>query len=85
MQADHQSYKRAAGVALLGLALQGVIGFILLIYGLLANDHAGFTAGLATLCGMIVWLSLAMVFDQHRRERIYTRPSSACSRIRATR
>jgi modulator of FtsH protease HflK len=70
MKADYLAYKRATERALLGLALQLVLGVALLIYAILGKDHAAFTAALFVLLGLVVWLSLAIVFDQHRRERI---------------
>jgi regulator of protease activity HflC (stomatin/prohibitin superfamily) len=70
MTADHLSHKRAAMFSLLGLGLQGVLGLAVLIYSVLASDRAGLTAAISILCGCIVWLVLAVVFDQHRRERL---------------
>ncbi len=70
MKADHLSYSRAASVCMLGLVLQLVMGLTLLIYALIGRDHAGMSMALMVLTGSIVWLSLAIVFDQHRRERV---------------
>lgn len=70
MKADHLSYSRAASVCVLGLVLQVVMGLTLLIYALIGRDHAAMSMALMVLTGTIVWLSLAIVFDQHRRERI---------------
>lgn len=70
MKADYQSYQRAAGVALLGLAVQVVLFVLLLIYGLFARDHAALTASGLVGAWSIVWLMLAISFDLHRRERI---------------
>lgn len=72
MKADHLSYQRAATVSLLGLALQVVMGVALLIYSAVAKpaDHVAMTIALFVLLGSVVWLTLAVVFDQHRRERI---------------
>ena len=70
MKADFQNFKKATSVCLLGLALQLLLGFTLLIYSVLSRDHAAFTASLFTLIGAAVWLVLAIVFDQHRRERV---------------
>ncbi len=70
MKADHLSFSRAATVCLLGLILQLGMGVILLIYGQIGADHTAQTSAYLILCGSIVWLSLAIVFDQHRRERI---------------
>jgi membrane protease subunit HflK len=72
MKADHLSYQRATTVSLLGLALQIVMGVSMLIYSVVARpaDHVAMTIALFVLLGSIVWLTLAIVFDQHRRERI---------------
>lgn len=78
MKADYLSYKRATTVSLLGLALQIGMGLALLIYGLVARnvdgrpspDHLALTCGFFVLSGSVVWLMLAILFDQHRRERI---------------
>jgi len=70
MKADFQSYKRAAAVCLLGLVIQLAMGLALLIYGVVAKDQAGISAAFFALLGSVVWLALAVVFDQHRRERI---------------
>lgn len=70
MKADYLSFRRAASVSLLGLVLQLALGATLLVYGVLGRDHAALTASYGVLCGAAVWLSLAVVFDQHRRERI---------------
>jgi regulator of protease activity HflC (stomatin/prohibitin superfamily) len=70
MRADYHSYRRAAGVCLLGAAIQAVLGSALLIYGLLRADPAAVTSSIFVLLGIVVWVALAVVFDQHRRERI---------------
>lgn len=85
MKADYLSYKRATSVSLLGLGLQLAMGLLLLAYSFLARpdidpnkvtaiiwfgDDSARTGGLYILLGSVVWLLLAIVFDQHRRERI---------------
>jgi len=70
MRADHLSYKRATSVSMLGVAIQIALGVALLLYGLLEDDRAGVTGSLLILLGTAVWIALAIVFDQHRRERI---------------
>lgn len=70
MKADHLTYSRAVSVSLIGLALQLVMGLALLAYGAVFRDHPGFSAALLVLVLAPVWLLLAIVFDQHRRERI---------------
>jgi modulator of FtsH protease HflK len=72
MKHDYQSYKRATSVSLLGLALQLLMGLTMLIYSFVTRppDAVALTGGVFILLGSIVWLLLAIVFDQHRRERI---------------
>ncbi len=70
MKADHRAYKRATAVSLAGLALQLLLGLGLLIYGFLSKDHAAQSGAYFVLLGSAVWVSLALVFDQHRRERL---------------
>lgn len=70
MKPEHVSYREATRVSLGGLALQVALGLGLLIYSIYGQDHAGRTAALYVLLGSAVWLTLALVFDQHRRERI---------------
>lgn len=70
MKADYQAYQRAAGVALLGLAIQVVLFVVLLLYGLFARDHAALTASGLVGAWSVVWLMLTISFDLHRRERI---------------
>lgn len=79
MKADYLTFKRAAGVSLMGLALQGVMGLALLITGIVNRDHAVVSGGMFVLLGLPVWLVLAVVFDQHRRERIEALENDALS------
>lgn len=70
MKADHLSFKRAASVSMLGFAIQLAITLILLLYGIYARDHAAQSASYFSLVGVVVWLVLLLLFDQHRRERL---------------
>lgn len=70
MTADKQTYARATSTALLGLAFQVVMGLALLIYAFVAQDRPAFTGASFILVGSAVWLILAILFDQHRRERL---------------
>lgn len=70
MKADYLTYRRATSVSLLGLVIQTVLAVALLVYGVLAHDHAAVTACLAVALGVPIWLTLAIVYDQHRRERV---------------
>ncbi len=70
MRADYLTYRTATSAAIKGLVLQVVITLVLLAYGSLSKDHAAVTiAGFAGI-GILAWLALTLVYDQHRRERI---------------
>lgn len=70
MKADYLSYSRAASVSLLGLVLQTTMGLVLLAYAVLGRDHAAMSGAVLVLGSSVIWLCLAVVFDQHRRERV---------------
>lgn len=70
MKADYLTYRKATSVALLGLVIQTLLAVALVTYGVLARDHAGLTAAMMVGLGLPIWLTLAVVFDQHRRERV---------------
>lgn len=70
MKADYLSYQRATNRSLLGLAIQLALGLALLLYGVFRKEAAAGTAAVYVLIGVPVWLTLAVLFDQHRRERI---------------
>ncbi len=70
MRIDHHAYQRATRVAAFGVVLQLAIGLCLLLFGMLSGDHAiRFAAGYALL-GLFVWVSLLLVFYQHKMERL---------------
>lgn len=70
MKGDYLSYRRAVGVSLLGLSIQAAVGLVMLIAAVLGHDSAAMAAAFYTLVGTLGWLTLAVMFDQHRRERI---------------
>ncbi len=70
MKVDFLTYRTAVGVAIRGLALQVAFTVTMLIYSVLAHDHAAMSATVYMGIGIVVWACLAVVFDQHRRERI---------------
>lgn len=77
MSADHLSYKRATGVCLIGLSIQVVLAAIVIVYARLGADPGAMTGGLAILLGVPVWVVLALVFHQHRLERLEALESEA--------
>ncbi|MBO6513106.1 MAG: hypothetical protein JJ974_03990 [Phycisphaerales bacterium] len=70
VRGDYQTYRRAALICVVGLVIQFVIALLMLIYSTYSGDHAARTASILFGAGVIVWVMLLFVFDQHRRERI---------------
>ncbi|GMV25028.1 MAG: hypothetical protein AMXMBFR58_10590 [Phycisphaerae bacterium] len=70
MKADYLTYRKATSVSVLGLILQIAQTLALVIYGVLNRDLATLSGAIIVGFGVPVWLGLAIVFDQHRRERI---------------
>ena len=70
MRTDHFAYQQATRVAGLGFLLQLALGLVLLIWGLVGSDTAFVTASTYILPGCLVWIGLAVVFHQHRLERL---------------
>lgn len=70
MNADQLSYKRATSVSLIGLAIQLVLATTLIVYSRLGADPAAFTAAIAMFLGLPIWATLAVVFYQHKLERL---------------
>ena len=70
MRIDHFSYQQASRVSILGFCLQFSIGIALLLFGRIAGDTTLVVASTMVLCGIPVWVALAVVFHQHRLERL---------------
>lgn len=70
MRTDHIAYQRATRIAGLGLLLQLGIGLTLLLYGSIAGASVFVVGASYALAGTLVWATLALVFHQHRLERI---------------
>lgn len=70
MNADHLSFKRATSVSVFGLFAQLILGVTLLVYGNLGADQPAIIGSLAILLGVPIWLALALVFKQHKLERL---------------
>ncbi len=77
MKNDLQSYRSAVSASIRGLVLQAVLASVVLIYSVRAQDSAGWTAAAFMWTGVLVWLALTIVYDQHRRERIEALESEA--------
>ncbi len=70
MKVDYITYKQAANNCVGGIVLQSLIAAALLIYGTISHDHAAVTQSIFAAVGALAWIALAVVYDQHRRERI---------------
>jgi membrane protease subunit HflK len=77
MTADHLSYQRATNVSILGLVIQAVLGAIMLLYGVFGTDPGATNAAYAMLLGLPIWFSLALVFHQHKLERLESMEAEA--------
>jgi len=88
MRNDHHAYQRAARVAGFGLLLQLVIGLTLLLFGLLSVSGGVATTyvygAMYVLLGGLVWLSLIIVFYQHKLERLEALEHDELAASRAT-
>ncbi|MDP7008310.1 MAG: SPFH domain-containing protein [Phycisphaerales bacterium] len=70
MRVDQQAYQKAASTAGSGLILQLLIGAILLVFGLLANDTTFVFASLWVWVGTIVWVGILILYYQQKLERL---------------
>jgi hypothetical protein len=62
MRVDQFAYQQATRVAGFGLLFQLAIGLTLLLYGIIGRDSTMAISALYVLTGVIVWLSLIVVF-----------------------
>jgi len=70
MRIDHVAYHKAARVAIFGLLLQVAVGLIMLVLARSSGDTGLEVASTYALPGVLVWAALALVFHQHRLERL---------------
>jgi len=70
MRVDHHAYRRATRVAGLGLMGQIAIALVLLVFGVLFPDTVFRFASFYVFGGVLVWLSLVVIFHQHTQERL---------------
>ena len=64
MKGDYLTYRRGTSVSLLGLLIQAGLALGLLIYAQIASDKSAQTLSIFMGLGLIVWLGLALIFDQ---------------------
>lgn len=70
MKADYVTYQKATARCLIGAVVHVVLAAALLVYGVKLSDHTAVTAAWFVGAGVFIWIGLAIVHDQHRRERI---------------
>jgi membrane protease subunit HflK len=70
MRTDHHAFQRATRIAGFGFMLQLAIGLTLLLFGALADDSPMGLASYYVFIGLLVWLSLIVIFNQHKLERL---------------
>jgi len=70
MRIDHLAYQRATNIAAFGFLLQLVVATVLLIFGLRAGDTTAEYAAWYLYVGLIVWLGMIIIFNQHKLERL---------------
>ncbi len=70
MTRDQFIYQQAARVSSFGLAIQFFLGIFLLVFARVVGDSTLIIASLYVLSGVVIWVSLIVLFHQHRLERI---------------
>lgn len=70
MKADYLTYRRATSESVRGLILQVAMAIVMLVYALWAGDTVARSIAVFIGIGTLAWLTLTIVYDQHRRERI---------------
>lgn len=70
MSEDQQTYRRAVSAALTGMAVQIVVAVVLLVLGLWSKCPAVQIAAFQGFGGIALWITLAVVYQQHRLERL---------------
>ncbi|MDG1898727.1 MAG: SPFH domain-containing protein, partial [Phycisphaerales bacterium] len=70
MRIDHLAYQRATNIAGFGFLLQLVVATVLLIFGLRSGDTTAEYASWYLYVGLLVWLGMIIIFNQHKLERL---------------
>lgn len=70
MRGDFHKFQRAAGLCVLGAVLQTIMAAAMLVYAFLGADPTALSISVFMGFGIVAWVVLAIVFDQHRRERL---------------
>ncbi len=70
MRVDHHAYRKATRVAGFGFLLQAAIAMTLLVFAIVSADTVFRFAAYYLFGGLLVWLSLIVVFYQHTQQRL---------------
>lgn len=70
MSEDQKTYQRAVGVSLLGFVVQLAMGLGLLMLWLASKSQVPLVAAYFAFGGLPIWVCLAVVFQQHKLERV---------------
>ncbi|MHC4613277.1 MAG: SPFH domain-containing protein [Planctomycetota bacterium] len=70
MRVDHHAYRKATRVAAFGLFVRAAVGLTLLLFGVVGGDTVFQFASYYVFGGLLVWLSLIVIFYQHTQERL---------------
>jgi len=69
MAQDQQSYRRAAGAAIIGLVVQIILTTVTALAGLASQSPVLYSAAYHLAGGLPIWLVLLILFKQHQLER----------------
>lgn len=86
MRIDHVAYQQASRVAGYGLGIQAGIGLAMIVLGVVGRsvDTSLLWASAYPLIGTLVWLSLLVVFHQHKLERLEALEADELAQSRGT-
>jgi len=71
MRIDHHAYQRATRVAGMGFMCQFAIGLVLLLFNFaVGRDTALLYGAIFVLIGLLAWLGLLLLFNQHKLEQL---------------
>ena len=70
MSQDSQTYQRAVFAALWGFGVQAIVAGVLLLLGLWLGSELVIAATYHAFGGLGIWLILALIYQQHKLERI---------------
>ncbi len=72
MMHDQFVYRQATRVSGVGVIIQSALALLLLVFGNIAGDTGLVLAGLYVATGILSWTTLAVLFHQHKLERVET-------------